>query len=201
MVAQAGPQGGGEVAGGKAGPQAGGGGEVCRAADEDWPRAGGVTPGGVEQGGVDHPSRPAKRVCGVAASSAEVIASADGWHDQGVGGPAPAPAPAGGDLDGVDGCGGYSGAHEPGGGDDGDVLHDTVGAVFVSAEGATAAAVSSGGLALKADGRVGEAAVYGAGCWAADCLPAAQGLGLGLGLEPGQAAAGEGGSTSASIQW
>lgn len=49
----------------------------------------------------------------------------------------------------------------------GDVC-DTVGAVVVDAAGRVAAGVSSGGLALKLEGRVGEAAVLGAGCWAAD---------------------------------
>ncbi|KAF8740783.1 hypothetical protein AX14_007161 [Amanita brunnescens Koide BX004] len=45
-------------------------------------------------------------------------------------------------------------------------VQDTVGAVaWVEGDGA-AAGVSSGGLLLKHSGRIGEAAVYGAGCWA-----------------------------------
>ncbi|KAI9463591.1 nucleophile aminohydrolase [Lactarius psammicola] len=44
---------------------------------------------------------------------------------------------------------------------------DTVGAVVVQGDaGDVAAGVSSGGLLLKPSGRVGEAAVFGAGCWA-----------------------------------
>lgn len=44
---------------------------------------------------------------------------------------------------------------------------DTVGAVVVQGNaGDVAAGVSSGGLLLKTPGRVGEAAVFGAGCWA-----------------------------------
>ena len=45
---------------------------------------------------------------------------------------------------------------------------DTVGAVVVDARGRVAAGVSSGGLVLKFEGRIGEAAVHGCGCWAAD---------------------------------
>ncbi|GBE81113.1 nucleophile aminohydrolase [Sparassis latifolia] len=47
-------------------------------------------------------------------------------------------------------------------------IQDTVGAVALDAEGNTSTGVSSGGLLLKHPGRVGEAAVYGAGCWAKD---------------------------------
>ena len=47
-------------------------------------------------------------------------------------------------------------------------IFDTVGAICVDSTLSVAAGVSSGGLWLKDPGRIGEAALYGAGCWAAD---------------------------------
>ncbi|KIK67219.1 hypothetical protein GYMLUDRAFT_156342 [Collybiopsis luxurians FD-317 M1] len=52
-------------------------------------------------------------------------------------------------------------------------LQDTVGAV-ISCSGEMAAGVSSGGLLLKLSGRCGEAAVFGAGCWAQNICAGSQ---------------------------
>ncbi|KAJ7446237.1 asparaginase [Mycena galericulata] len=56
-------------------------------------------------------------------------------------------------------------------------IQDTVGAVaWDAASGAIASGVSSGGILLKCPGRIGEAAVFGAGCWAQAVACGKQGM-------------------------
>ncbi len=54
-------------------------------------------------------------------------------------------------------------------------LLDTVGAVIMDGFGRVACAASSGGIAMKVPGRVGHAAVFGAGVWADEWMPPSNG--------------------------
>lgn len=47
-----------------------------------------------------------------------------------------------------------------------DAVTDTVGVVVMDSSGNVASTVSSGGIALKQPGRVGQASCFGCGCWA-----------------------------------
>ena len=52
-----------------------------------------------------------------------------------------------------------------------DGVTDTVGVVVMDASGNVASTVSSGGIALKQPGRVGQASCFGCGCWAQKARP------------------------------
>ncbi|WP_425310494.1 isoaspartyl peptidase/L-asparaginase [Ammonicoccus fulvus] len=59
------------------------------------------------------------------------------------------------------------------------ITHGTVGAVARAADGRLAAATSTGGMANKANGRVGDSPIIGAGTWARDGVVAVSCTGVG----------------------
>jgi len=63
-------------------------------------------------------------------------------------------------------------------------FYDTVGCVVLAPDGSVAAGVSSGGILLKTEGRVGEAAAFGAGCWAQNGRPGAPAEASGVSPQP-----------------
>merc|ERR1719471_459933 len=61
-----------------------------------------------------------------------------------------------------------------------DKVQDTVGVVVLDRSGRVASTVSSGGIALKQPGRVGQASCFGCGCWAQSKMGPQRGLSVGI---------------------
>ena len=61
-----------------------------------------------------------------------------------------------------------------------DRVTDTVGVVVMDRRGRVASTVSSGGIALKQPGRVGQASCFGCGCWAQSKMGPQRGFSVGI---------------------
>lgn len=64
--------------------------------------------------------------------------------------------------------------------DEDDRVTDTVGVVVMDRRGRVASTVSSGGIALKQPGRVGQASCFGCGCWAQSKMGPQRGFSVGI---------------------